>query len=90
MAVRTKDHFSAAGQHFTGILMDNCLMRRNVNTAIFLGTGKSEHVVIFIDGTAYCAKGIMAVGQHIWNREFFQSGCAGCLDDTYKGNIMRG
>ena len=38
MAVRTKNHFATACQHFSCKLMNNCLMRRNVYTAIFFCT----------------------------------------------------
>ena len=36
-------------------------------------------MVILIDSTAYRAKGIMAVGQHIGQGEFFQAAGSGCL-----------
>ena len=73
MTVRTEDHFSAACKHFSCELMDNCLMRRYVNTTIFLCTGETKHVVIFVDGSAYCTERVMAVGQYIWYREFLKS-----------------
>ena len=53
--------------------MDNCLMRRYINSAVLFGTGETKHVVIFIDGSAYCTEGVMAVGQYIWYRELLKS-----------------
>ena len=53
--------------------MDYRLMRGYIDSAVLLCTGESEHVVIFIDGTAYRTKGIMAVGQYIRHRELLQS-----------------
>ena len=72
MAVGTEDHLSAACKHSLANLMDNCLMRRYVNSAVLLGTGESKHMVIFIDGSAYCTERVVAVGQYIWYREFLQ------------------
>ena len=89
MTVRAKNHFSASGQHFTGILVNHGLMRRYINTAVFFCTGKSKHMVIFIDRSAYCTQRVMAVCQYIGNREFFQTGRSGRLNNSYKGNIMR-
>ena len=37
-------------------LMDDCLMRGYINSAVFFRTCKTKHVVIFIDGTAYRTK----------------------------------
>ena len=54
----------------------------------FFGTGQSKHVVILVDGSAYGAKAVVTVGQHIRDREFLKSGCSCCLDDTYECNIM--
>ena len=73
VAVRTKDHLAAACEHFTGKLVDNGLMRRNIDTAVLLRTGQSKHVVIFIDRTADCTQRVMAVGQNIWHRELLKS-----------------
>ena len=73
MAVRTKDHLAAAGQHLSGILMDNGLMRRYIYAAVFLGTGETKHMVIFIDGAAYGTKRIVTVGQHVGHRKFLQA-----------------
>ena len=73
MAVRSKDHLSSACKHLTGKLMDDCLMRRNIDAAILFRTCQSKHMVIFIDRTTYSTKTIMTVRQYIWHREFFKS-----------------
>ena len=73
MTVRTKDHLAAAGQHLSGILVNNGLMRRYVHAAVFLGTSQTKHMVIFIDGAAHGTKRIVAVGQYVGYREFLQS-----------------
>ena len=89
MAVWTKDHLAAACQHFACKLVDNSLMRRYINSAIFLRTGQSKHMVIFIDCTTNCTKRVMTVCQYIRNREFLESWCTCCLNNTNKSDIVR-
>ena len=55
MRIRTKNHFSAACQHFTGKLMDDCLMRRYINSTISLCTAQTKHMVILVDGSTNSA-----------------------------------
>ena len=88
MGIGSKDHFSAACKHFTGELMDNCLMRRYIDSAVLLCAGQSKHVVIFIDRSTYRTQTVVAVGKDVRNREFFQSGCPGCLNNTDKCDIV--
>ena len=73
MGIRAKNHSAAACQHFSGELVNNCLMRWYIHTAISLGTGKSEHMIVFVDGSAYCTQRVVAVRQYIRYRELSQS-----------------
>ena len=41
--------------------MDYSLMRRNIYSAILLGSRETKYVVIFIYGSAYCTKRVVAV-----------------------------
>ena len=68
--------------------MDNCLMWRNIDTAVFLGTGKTKHMVILINSTANCTEGVVTVCQNIRYRKTLQSGSTCSLDNSYKSNIM--
>ena len=68
--------------------MNDCDMRWNVDAAVFLCSGKAKHVVIFVNGSAYCTKCIMAISQDIGDRELFHTGCLSSLDNPYKCNIM--
>ena len=52
--------------------MNNGLMRRYINAAVLFGTGKTKHVVILVNGSSYCTKGIMTVGKNIWYRELLK------------------
>ena len=90
MAVGTENHLTAACQHFSCKLVNNSLMRRNVNTAVTLCAGKTKHVVILVDGTAYRTKTVMAVGQNIRNRELGESAGSCGLNNTYERNIVGG
>ena len=68
--------------------MDYGLMRRHIDAAIAFRTGQAEHVIILVDRSADSAQRIMAVCQNIRDREFFQSGCTCCLNDSDEGDIM--
>ena len=89
MAVWSKDHRAAGCQHLSCKLMDYCLMRWYIDSTIFFGTGKSKYMVIFIDGSTYCAQTVVAICQHIRYREFLQAWRSGSLQDSYKCDIMR-
>ncbi len=69
MRVGTEQHLAAAGHDLTGILMDDCLMRGYEHSAVLLGSCQTENVVIFIDGSAYCAKRVVAAGKSVIKRE---------------------
>ena len=88
MAVRSEDHLSAACQHLTRILVDDCLMRRNIDAAVFLCAGQSEHVVILIDRAAHCTETVVTVCQNVRNRKFLESRSTRCLDDPDECNIV--
>ena len=73
MAVRTQDHLPTSCQHLPGKLMDHCLMRRYIHSAVTLCTCKAKHMVILVNGSAHCTEGVMTVCQHIRDWELFQS-----------------
>ena len=89
MAVGTQDHPAASGHGLTHILMDYRDVGRNVDSAILFAGRQAEHVIVLIDGSSYRTQGIVAVGQHIGNRKLRHAGSPGCLDNSYKGNVMR-
>ena len=88
VGIGSEDHFSSPAHHLPGVLVDNRLVGRHISSAVALGAGKTKHVVILVDRSADRAEGIMAVCQHIGNRELFQAGCPGRLDNAYKSDIM--
>ena len=88
MRVRTEDHPAAAGVHLAHVLMDHGHMRRNIDPAVFLCRGEAEHVVVLVDGAAHGAEGVVAVGQHIGNREFLHPGSLCRLDNPHKSDVV--
>ena len=89
MRIGAEDHGADAGQHLTGILVDDCLMRRYIDAAVPLCAGETKHVVILIDRSADCAKGIVAVREYIGDREFLQSRSSRCLNNADIGDVVR-
>ena len=90
VGVRAKDHLAAARKLFAHVLVDDRQMRGHKNAAVFFGGGQAEAVVVLIDGAAHGAKAVVAVGEHIRNGEFLQTGRTGRLDDAHKGDVMAG
>jgi hypothetical protein len=88
MAVRAENHRSTGSQHLPGKLMDHCLVGGHIDPAVFLRAGQAKYMVVLIDGPSHGTETIMAIRQNIGHREFFKSGCPGCLQDTYKCNVM--
>ncbi len=88
VGVGTQDHVAAGREGLTGILVDNRLVRRNIDTAVLLRGGEAEHVVVLVDGTAHRAQGVVAVGHGIRNREFLETAGARRLDDTHIRDVV--
>ena len=88
VGIRSKDHLAACRQHLSGKLVNDCLMRRHIDSAIALCTGQPKHVVILVDGAAHCAEAVVAVRQYIRNWELLQSRCTCCLYDSYERNVV--
>ena len=63
-------------------------MRRYIDAAVFLRAGQPEHVVILIDRTAHRAEAVVAVRQHIWDREFLKTRSARRLNDPDECDVM--
>ncbi len=89
VAVRAEDHVAAFGQSLSCELMDHGLIGGNIDSAIFLGCGQTEHVVVLVDCAADCAERVVAVGHGVRDGELLQSAGAGRLDDAYISNVMR-
>ena len=90
VGVRTQDHLAAAREPLAHVLVDDRQMGRHEDAAVFFGCGQAEPVVVLVDGAAYGAQAVVAVGEHVRDGELFQARCAGRLDDAHKGDVMAG
>ena len=88
VAVRTQDHLSAARHHLPHVLVDHRDVRGNIDAAVFFRRGEAEHVVIFVDGAAHRAEGVVAVGQHIGQGKMVHARGLGRLHNSHKGDVM--
>ena len=88
MAVRTQNHLTAAGHHLPHILVNNSNMRRYEDPAVLFTGRQTEHMIILIDGTSHRTQRVMAVSQHIGQREALHPGCLCRLNNPHKGNVM--
>ena len=63
-------------------------MWRNIDSAVFLGTCQSKHMIVLINRSPYRTQRIMTIRQYIRHREFLKAGSSCCLDNSNKRNIM--
>ena len=88
VGIGPQDHFPAACQFFPGKLVDDRLVGRYIDTAVSAGSGKSEGVVVFVNGAAYSAQAVMTVGQGVGDRKLRHAAGTGGLDDTDISDIV--
>ena len=58
--------------------------------AVLLGGGQTEHVVVLVDGAAYGAEAVVAVGEDVGQGELLEAAGPGGLDDAHVGDVVRG
>ena len=88
VAVGTEDHAAATGESLADILMNNCLIGRNIDTTVLLGGGEAEDMVVLVDGTTDSAQRVVAVGHRVRDRELVKSAGAGCLDNSDISDVV--
>ena len=88
VGVGAQDHVAAGGEGLAGILVDNGLIGRNIDTAVLLRGGEAEHVVVLVDGTAHRAQGVVAVGHRVRERELVETAGARRLDNAHVGDVV--
>ena len=86
--VGTQDHLAAAREVLTHKGVDNGDMRRNEDAPVLLGGREAKDVVVLVDGAAHGAQRIMAVGEHVRQRELLHARGARRLDDADKGDVV--
>ena len=88
MGVRAEDHGSALRHHLSRVLVNDREMRRNVDAAVFSRRGEAEDVVVLVDRPADRAERVVAVRQHVGDRERSQARCPRRLDDANVSDVM--
>ena len=89
MAVAAEDHLAAAAHALAHISVYDRLMRRNEYASVLLRRRQTEHVIVLVDRTAYRAKTVVAVGQHVRERELLQTARLCGLDYAHVGDVVR-
>ena len=69
VGVRTEEHPPTAGIHLAHIAVDDGLVRGDELAAVALCGGQAEHMVVLVDRAANGAERVVAVRQHIGQRE---------------------
>ena len=88
VAVGAEDHPAAAGHHLARVLVDDGLIGRDVDAAVFLRGGEAEDMVVLVDRAADGAEAVMTVRHHVGHRERRQAAGPRRLDDADVSDIM--
>ena len=86
--VGAQNHLAAAGEVLTHKGVDDGDVRRDEDTAVLLGRGKAKDVVVLVDGAAHSTQRVVAVGEHVGQRELLHARGARRLDDADKGDVV--
>ena len=70
--------------------MNHRLMRRNIDSTVFLRAGQAEHMIVFVNRPAYRAQTVVTIRQDIGDRKFLQSRRPCRLNDSNEGYVMGG
>ena len=65
MAVGAENHAAAARSVFAHILVDDSLVGRYIDAAEALGCGQAEKMIVLVNGAAYGAERVVAVGEDV-------------------------
>ena len=86
--VGAQDHLAATGEVLTHKGVDDGDVRRDEDAAVLLGSRKAKDVVVLVDGAAHGAQRVMAVGEHVGQRELLHARGARRLDDADEGDVV--
>ena len=73
MRIGSENHIAALHHRLTRILVYDSLIGRNIYTAIFLGCGKAEYMVILIDCATHGTERVVAVGHGVRYGKFLKT-----------------
>ena len=88
VAVRGEDHAAAAGHGFPDVLVDDGLVGRHEDAAVFAGGGEAEQVVILVDRSADGAEAVVAVGEGVGDGKRLEPAGPGRQDDPDVGDVV--
>ena len=88
--VGAEDHLAAASELLAHVLVDDGDVRGHEDTAVLLGRRETEGVVVLVDGSTHGAQAVVAVREHVRQRETLHTRGLGGLDDAHKGDVVRG
>ena len=88
VGVGAQDHLAAPGEVLAHEGVDDGDVGRHEDAAVLLGRGEAEDVVVLVDGASDGAQGVVAVGEHVGQRELRHAGRARRLDDAHEGDVV--
>ncbi len=68
--------------------MDDRDMGRDEDAAVLFGSREAKDVVVLVDGAAHGAQRVVAVGEHVGQRELLHARGARRLDDADEGDVV--
>ena len=86
--VGAQNHLAATGKVLTHKGVDDSDMRRDEDAAVLFGSREAKDVVVLVDGAAHGTQRVMAVGEHVGQRELLHARGARRLDDADKGDVV--
>ena len=88
VGVGADDHLSAAGEVLAHEGVDDGDVGRDEDSAVLLCRGEAEDVVVLVDGAADGAQRVVAVGEHVGDRELLHARGARRLDYADEGDVV--
>ena len=86
--VGTQDHLAAAGEVLAHKGVDDGDVGRDENAAVLFGSRKTEDMVVLVNSAAHGAQRVVAVGEHVGQRELLHARCACRLDDADESDVV--
>ena len=86
--VGAQDHLAAAGEVLAHKGVDDRDVGRNEDTTVLFSSRKAEDVIVLVDGAAHGAQRVVAVGEHVGQRELLHARSARRLDNADEGDVM--
>ena len=86
--VGAQDHLAATGEVLAHKGVDDRDVRRDENAAVLFGGRKAKDVVVLVDGATHGAQRVVAIGEHVGQRELLHARSARRLDNADEGDVV--